>query len=153
MRVGVETVNVILSEYGADLARFPDGETVCRARPARPAPADQWRQTRAETQEEARQCERARRRRVRAWPRFRCAAVRRRSGRTIAGSRSARGPMSPCLPPRGSSRNTFIALLRWGQPYVDEGAAAYEKRYRDARVKRLAQTANDLGYQLVATEA
>ena len=44
-------------------------------------------------------------------------------------------------------------LLRWGQPYVDVGAAVYETRYREARVNRLAQTAKDLGYQLVAVEA
>jgi len=28
-------------------------------------------------------------------------------------------------------------MLRWGQPYVDEGAQAYEKRYREARLRRL----------------
>ena len=40
-------------------------------------------------------------------------------------------------------------LLRWGQPYLDEGAAAYEKRYKEARIKRLVASAADLGYQLV----
>ena len=44
-------------------------------------------------------------------------------------------------------------VLRWGQPYVDEGAAAYEKRYREARVQRLAATAKGLGYALVSAEA
>ena len=39
-------------------------------------------------------------------------------------------------------------LLRWGQPYVDEGAAAYEKRYQQRRLKSLAAKAKDLGYQL-----
>ena len=39
-------------------------------------------------------------------------------------------------------------LLRWGQPYVDEGAQAYEKRYEEVRIKRLAATAKNLGYQL-----
>ena len=41
-------------------------------------------------------------------------------------------------------------LLRWGQPYIDEGAEAYEKRYRQARIQRLAAIAKDLGYQLTA---
>src|ERR1035441_10729510 len=27
-------------------------------------------------------------------------------------------------------------LLRWGQPYLDEGAVAYEKRYQVGRIKR-----------------
>ena len=40
-------------------------------------------------------------------------------------------------------------LLRWGQPYVDEGVEAYEKRYKEGRVKRLTATAKDLGYQLI----
>ena len=40
-------------------------------------------------------------------------------------------------------------LLRWGQPYIDEGAAAYEKRYQESRIKRLTATAKQLGYQLM----
>jgi hypothetical protein len=40
-------------------------------------------------------------------------------------------------------------LLRWGQPYVDEGAEAYEKRYRDARLNYLPATVSDLGYEMV----
>ena len=39
-------------------------------------------------------------------------------------------------------------LLRWGQPYVDEGAAAYEKRYQQARIKSLTAAAKGLGFQL-----
>ena len=39
-------------------------------------------------------------------------------------------------------------LLRWGQPYVDEGAAAYEKRYREARLRSLTAAARSLGFQL-----
>jgi hypothetical protein len=31
-------------------------------------------------------------------------------------------------------------LLRWGQPYVDEGAEAYEQRYRDAHLNYLRAT-------------
>jgi hypothetical protein len=38
-------------------------------------------------------------------------------------------------------------LLRWGQPYLDAGAA-YEKRYQEGRIKRLTASAKDLGYQL-----
>ena len=39
-------------------------------------------------------------------------------------------------------------LLRWGQPYVDEGAAAYEQRYQADRIKRLTAAAKALGYHL-----
>ena len=44
-------------------------------------------------------------------------------------------------------------VLRFGHVYIDEGAATYEKRYHQARVKRLAVTAKDLGYMLVSVEA
>ena len=44
-------------------------------------------------------------------------------------------------------------LLRWGQPYVDEGAAAYENRHRQHRIERLAASAKELGYQLTPVSA
>lgn len=44
-------------------------------------------------------------------------------------------------------------LLRWGQPYVDEGAAAFENRYHQYRIGRLAATAKELGYQLTPVRA
>ena len=40
-------------------------------------------------------------------------------------------------------------LLRWGQPYVDEGAEAYERRYQTIRLTMLKAKAQQLGYQLV----
>jgi transposase len=39
--------------------------------------------------------------------------------------------------------------LRWGQPYVDEGAAAYENRYKENRIKSLTAAAKSLGFQLM----
>ena len=44
-------------------------------------------------------------------------------------------------------------LLRWGQPYIDEGATAYENRYRQHRIHRLEATAKQLGYQLTPVSA
>jgi hypothetical protein len=44
-------------------------------------------------------------------------------------------------------------LLRWSQPYVDEGAEAYEQRYRDARLNYLRATVSDLGYEMVQKTA
>ena len=44
-------------------------------------------------------------------------------------------------------------LLRWGQPYMDAGATAYENRYRQQRVRRLMTTAKELGYQLAPVNA
>jgi hypothetical protein len=40
-------------------------------------------------------------------------------------------------------------LLRWGQPYVDQGAAAYEKQYQHRRLSNLKTVAQDLGYELI----
>jgi len=40
-------------------------------------------------------------------------------------------------------------MLRWGQPYVDEGHQAYETRYQAVRFRRLASSASQLGYELV----
>jgi len=42
-------------------------------------------------------------------------------------------------------------LLRWGQPYFDEGAETFEKRYRQQHIKGLAARAKELGYQLMRT--
>lgn len=44
-------------------------------------------------------------------------------------------------------------LLRWGQPYVDEGAEAYDRRYQHTRIKGLMGKAKELGYQLTPTTA
>jgi hypothetical protein len=40
-------------------------------------------------------------------------------------------------------------LLRWGQPYVDEGAEAYERRYQATRLTTLKTKARELGYELI----
>jgi hypothetical protein len=44
-------------------------------------------------------------------------------------------------------------LLHYGQAYVDEGAAAFEKRYEAMRLHRTAATADQLGYKLVPKAA
>ena len=44
-------------------------------------------------------------------------------------------------------------LLRWGQPYVDEGAAAYENRYLQQRIRNLTSKAKELGYELTPVNA
>jgi hypothetical protein len=40
-------------------------------------------------------------------------------------------------------------LLRWGQPYVDEGDEAFETRYQEMRITVLKAKAKQLGYELV----
>jgi transposase len=43
----------------------------------------------------------------------------------------------------------IFRMLRYGQDYVDEGAAVYEARFQQQRLRHLAQTAQQLGYKLV----
>ena len=40
-------------------------------------------------------------------------------------------------------------LLRWGQPYIDDGAEAYERRYQENRLRVLKVKAKQLGYEMV----
>jgi transposase len=42
-------------------------------------------------------------------------------------------------------------LLRWGQPYVDEGVESFEKRYQKNRILSLQAKAKELGYELTPT--
>jgi len=44
-------------------------------------------------------------------------------------------------------------VLRWGQPYVDEGAAAYEHHYLQQRIKSLTAKAKELGFELTVVNA
>jgi len=44
-------------------------------------------------------------------------------------------------------------MLRFGQDYVDEGAEAYEARYRIKRLQSLTNSAKQMGYILIPTEA
>ena len=43
--------------------------------------------------------------------------------------------------------------LRWGQPYVNEGAEAFESRFQQRSIKTLAARAKELGYELAPAKA
>lgn len=43
--------------------------------------------------------------------------------------------------------------LRWGQDYVDRGAEAFEERFRQIKMRKLTQNANDMGFDLVPKES
>ena len=43
--------------------------------------------------------------------------------------------------------------LRWGQEYVDQGAAAYEARFRNNRLKYAQSIAKSMGYVLLPSES
>jgi transposase len=149
--VGVETANVIVSEYGADLSRFPTEKQFVahiRLAPYQPISGGKPVPKRKKPGSAS----------ARVGAALRMAALSLRRSRTALGAyyrriaQRAGADVAVFATARKLAQHVY-RLLRWGQPYVDVGAAVYDKRYREARVTRLAQTAKDLGYQLVAVEA
>lgn len=149
--LGVTTVSVVLSEYGADLTRFPTEQQFVShvgLAPHKPISGGKV----------------LKRKRKPASASARVGAALRMAALTMRHSQTALGGYYRQIARRAGADVAVFAtarklaqliyrLLRWGQPYVDEGAAAYEKRYREARIHRLATTAKDLGYTLVSAEA
>jgi hypothetical protein len=148
--LGVETVIAILSEYGPDLSRFPtEKQFISHLRLAPHKAMSGGKPVRHQKKPRATG-------RVTAALRMAATALRR--------SRSALGAYYRRIAQRlGADVAVFATarklaqwvyrLLRWGQPYVDQGATVYETRYREARIKRLTATAKELGYTLVSAPA
>jgi transposase len=142
--VGAETVEVVLSEYGPDLSCFPsEREFVAHALMA-PRVATSG----------GKPIKKQKKRRSAS---SRVASVMRMAALSMRNSPTALGAYYRRIAQRkGGDIAVFTTarkiltliyrLLRWGQPYLDEGAEAYEKRYREMRIK---STAKQLGYGLV----
>lgn len=149
--LGVETVNVILSEYGPNLSRFPtEKQFVAHLRLApykRISGGKSLSKGRTPPTTSAR-----------VGAALRMAALSMRRSQTALGAYYRRlaqrvgADIAVFATARKLAQHVY-RLLHWGKAYVDEGVAAYEERYRAARLRRLAQTANDLGYTLVTAEA
>jgi hypothetical protein len=145
--LGVETVNVVISEYGTDLSRFPSEKqfishvTLAPRRPISGGKPVKKRKKRGSSSS-------------RVATALRMAALSLRHSQTALGAyyrRMARrldGEVAVFATARKLASYIY-RVLRWGRPYLDEGATAYEKRYEQARIQRLATTAKTLGYQLV----
>jgi transposase len=144
--IGVETMEVILSEYGPDLSRFPtEKEFVAHATLAPRVPKSGGKPIKKKKRQSAS---------TRVANVLRMAALGLRHSDTALGAyyRHLAQHKGPDVAVFASARKlaTYVyRLLRWGQPYVDEGAEAYEKRYQQQRLKALASKAKHLGYQLV----
>jgi transposase len=144
--IGVETVQVVLSEYGPDLSRFAtEKEFVSHVTltPRRATsggkPIKKKRRNTAST---------------RVAGALRMAALSLRNSTTALGAyyrRIARrigGDVAVFATAR--KLGTLIyRLLRWGQKYIDEGAAAFEKRYEANRIAALKTKAKEFGFELV----
>ena len=143
--IGVETVEVILSEYGPGLSRFPtEKQFVAHATLAPHVAKSGGKPLKKKKRNSAS---------------ARVANVLRMAAQSLRHSNTALGAYYRSMAQRkGADVATFAAarklatlayrLLRWGQPYVDEGAEAYEKRYQQQRIRSLQSKAKQMGYQL-----
>jgi transposase len=148
--IGVETVEVIMSEYGTEISKFPtEGEFVKHLglAPYRPVSGGKVLKNKRKKQKGTRTAE-----------------VLRNAASSLKHSLSALGAYYRRIARRKDSGVAVFAtarklgalvyrMLRYGQQYVDVGQAEYEKRYEQTRVRALASTAKQMGYNLVKQEA
>lgn len=144
--IGVETIQIVLSEYGPDLSCFPtEKQFVSHATLAPHKPTSGGKPLKKKKRNSAS---------TRVAAALRMAALSQRHSQTALGAyyRSIARRKDGGVAVFATARKlaTYIyRLLRWGQPYLDEGAAAYEKRYNEIRVKSLTAKAKQLGYKLI----
>jgi hypothetical protein len=148
--IGVETVQVVLSEYGPDLSRFAAEKQFVKHLTLAPhIPTSAGKPVKKKKSHSAS---------TRVAGTLRIAATSLRHSETALGAyyRQIARRIGPDVAVFATARKlaTLIyRLLRWGQPYVDEGAEAYEKRYQASRLKSLTARAKERGYQLTPTTA
>lgn len=143
--IGVETIQVVLSEYGPDLSKFRTEKHFVSHLTLAPhkatsgdKPVKRKKRNNASTRSAAA---------------LRMAALSLRNSQTALGAyyRSIARRLGGDVAVFATARKLAVQiyrLLRWGQPYVNEGAAAFEKRYEQRRMKSLSAKAKALGFQL-----
>jgi transposase len=143
--VGVETMQVVLSEYGPDLSRFANEKKFVKHVTLAPnVPKSGGKPVKKKKPNSASH---------RVGAALRMAATTLHHSGTALGAyyrsvaRRAGGDVAVFATARKLATLIYRAL-RWGQPYIDEGAEAYEKRYQQQRIKALYAKAKDLGFQL-----
>jgi len=151
--IGVETIQVVISEYGPDLIRFPNEKNFVSHLTLAPRQAISGGKAVTKNKKKGTAT-------TRVAGTLRMAALCLRNSKTALGafyrqiSRRKGGDVAVSATSRKPA-TIICRLLQWGQPYVDQGADAYEKQYRQGRLSNLKTTAQDLGYDLIpkATEA
>jgi hypothetical protein len=148
--IGVETVEVVVSEYGLDLSCFPtEKHFISHTTLAPHVRTSAGKSLKKKKRNSAS---------TRVAAALRMAALSLRHSRTALGAYFRRvaqrlgGDVAVFATARKLAALIY-RLLRWGQPYVDEGAEAYEHRYQLQRIARLATTAKQLGYELTPVNA
>jgi hypothetical protein len=144
--IGVETVQAVLSEYGPDLSRFPtEKQFISHITLAPHQPMSGGKPVKKKNKRGSASS--------RVAAALRMAAVSLRHSNTALGAyyrKIARrtGADVAVFATARKLATLIYRLLRWGQPYLDEGAEAFEKRHQQVRIQRLTAMAKDLGYQL-----
>jgi transposase len=144
--IGVGAVTTILSEYGPDLSRFPtENHFVSHVTLAPHKPTSGGKPVKNKKKRGAAS--------TRVAAALRMAALSLRHSKTALGAyyRQLARRIGPDVAVFATARKlaTLIyRLLRWGQPYVDQGAQAYEKQYQQRRINSLKATAESLGFDL-----
>jgi transposase len=143
--IGVETIQVVLTEYGPDLSCFPtekhfvsQATLAPRRRMSGGKPVKKKKRNSASTRVAAA---------------LRMAALSQRHSQTALGAyyRNIARRLGGDVAVFATARKLAIyiyRLLRWGQQYVDEGAQAFEKRFDANRLRTLIAKAKELGYHL-----
>ena len=149
--IGVEAVQAVISEYGTDLSVFPTEKQFVShvlLAPNRPTSGGK------PVKKRKKRCSAS----SRVAAALRMAALSVRHSQTALGAyyrqiaRHKGGDVAVFATARKLA-TLIYRMLRWGKNYVDEGVEAYEKRYREARLRRLTSTARELGYQLTPLTA
>ena len=144
--MGVGVVQTVLTEYGPDLSRFPtEKEFISHLTLAPKRPTSGGKPLKKKTRGSASS---------RVATAMRGAALTLRHSKTALGAyfRHTANRLGADVAAFATARKLaqwIYRLLRYGQPYVDEGAQAYEARYQTARINRLRSTAQQLGYTIV----
>jgi transposase len=145
--VGVETVEVVLSEYGPRLEQFPTEDQFIAhvgLAPHRPVTGGKPMKNRRKP----------RTGRSRVNQALSMAASTLQHSQTALGAYYRRiaqhhdRGVAVFATARKLGQHIYRAL-KWGQPYVDIGAAAQQQRYDAARLRTLTQKAAQAGYQLL----
>jgi transposase len=149
--IGVETVQAVISEYGTDLSVFPGEKQFISHVLLAPNRSTSGGKP---VKKKKRRCSAS----SRVAAALRMAALSLRHSQTALGAyyrqiaRHKGGDVAVFATARKLA-TLLYRMLRWGNNYVDEGAEAYEKRYREARLRRLISVATELGYQLAPLAA
>jgi transposase len=149
--VGVETMEAVISEYGSTLEKFRNEDAFVSHLRLAPhmnvtggKPIRKKRRSRASS--------------TRVGNVLRTAAVTLEKTSTELGAyfRSMARRKDRAVAVFATARRLAILIyraLRWGQEYVDRGAAAYEQRTIEIRMRNLTRNAAQMGYALVPQTA